>query len=191
MNETPANPQAPNIQSLDPQSLNLRDIHLPDPISWWPISAGWWIVLAAIVLSIIIIFVLRKVYKSRQLNRDISSEIDHIKKQFLQNQNKSQLAKSLSILLRRASISFYPAKDIAGLTGDDWLSMLDQSNKKPLGELCFQSDIGKLLISAPYQSEDSLADYDSAALIRLCESWLVSKHDKTLPQTSQNKVSLS
>jgi hypothetical protein len=182
MNENPINTQPQNPQSLDPQSLNLRDIHLPDPISWWPISAGWWMLLAALVLSIIIIFVLRKIYKSRQLNRDINSEIDHIKKQFSQDQDKSQLAKSLSILLRRASISFYPARDIAGLTGDNWLAMLDQSNKKPVAELCFQSDIGRLLISAPYQSADSLNDYDDAALIRLCKSWLLSKHDKTLPQ---------
>ena len=186
MNETHVNSQTLDPQSLDPQSLNLRDIHLPNPISWWPISAGWWLVLGALVLLLIVVFIVQKIYKSRQLNRDINSEIEHIKKQFLQNQNKSQLAKSLSIILRRASISFYPAKDVAGLTGESWLTLLDQSHAKPLNKLCFQSDIGKVLISAPYQSADSLADYDSAALIRLCESWLLSKHSQTLPQ--KNKV---
>ena len=169
-----------NPQAVDPQALNLRDIHLPDPVSWWPISAGWWLILVGVLLLIITIFVIRKIYKSRQLKRDISSEIELIKKQFAQDQNKSQLAKSLSILLRRASISFYPAKSIAGSTGEDWLTLLDQSSAKPLNNLQFQSDIGKVLISAPYQSEDSLADYDSTALIHLCESWLLSSHNRPL-----------
>lgn len=175
MNQPVTNPPA-----VDPQSLNLRDIHLPDPVSWWPISAGWWLAFAGILLLLITIFVIRKIYKSRQLKRDISSEIELIKKQFTQDQNKSQLAKSLSILLRRASISFYPAKSIAGLTGENWLILLDQSNAKPLNKLQFQSDIGKVLICAPYQSEDSLADYDSTALIHLCESWLLSSHSRPL-----------
>ncbi len=175
------NPQAVNPQEIDPQSLDLRDIHLPDPISWWPIAPGWWIVLASFVLLLVSIYVIRKIYLSRQLKRDISTEIEHIKRQFEQTKNKSQLAKSLSVLLRRASISFYPAKYIAGLTGEKWLALLDQSNVKPLNDLKFQSDVGKVLISAPYQSEDSLTDYDTSALIRLCESWLLSSHSKPLP----------
>jgi len=175
MNEAITNPPA-----VDPLTLNLRDIHLPDPVSWWPVSAGWWLVFVSVLLLLITIFVIRKIYKSRQLKRDINSEIERIKKQFTHDQDKSQLAKSLSILLRRASISFYPAKDIAGLTGQNWLTLLDQTNAKPLNDFQFQSDIGKALIYAPYQSENSLADYDSSALIQLCESWLLSSHNRPL-----------
>ncbi|MDT8282685.1 MAG: DUF4381 domain-containing protein [Gammaproteobacteria bacterium] len=175
------NPPAMNPQGIDPQTLNLRDIHLPDPISWWPPAPGWWLLLSGFVLLLVSIYMLRKIYRSRQLKRDIKTQIEHIKRQFAQTNNKSQLAKSLSILLRRASISFYPARTIAGLTGEKWLALLDQSNVRPLNDLKFQSDIGKVLISAPYQSEASLADYDSVALIRLCESWLLSSHSKPLP----------
>jgi len=174
-------PQMLDPQVLDPGTLNLRDIHLPEPISWWPIAPGWWIVTAGILLLLVLIFITRKIYLSHQLKRDISSEIDIIKQQFQQTQNRSELARSLSILLRRASITYYPAENIAGLTGEDWLSLLDTSwsekdhNKSSIK---FHSDVGKILITAPYQAEDSLADFDAQALIQLCESWLLSSHDK-------------
>jgi len=35
----------------DPSSIPLRDIHLPDPIGWWPPAPGWSIVLGLLVLA--------------------------------------------------------------------------------------------------------------------------------------------
>jgi len=185
MNETVINPQALNTQTLNPQTLNLRDIHLPEPVSWWPIAPGWWIIIASIFLIIAVVFISRKIYISKQLKRDIKAELENIKQQFQKTQNKSQLAKSLSILLRRASISYYPKADIAGLTGNNWLSYLDESKTNSSADNSFQSDIGKVLLSAPYLPdkslyEDSKLDFDAQRLIRLCESWLQSPHKKTL-----------
>jgi hypothetical protein len=162
------NEQSMIPQGLNPETLNLRDIHLPEAISWWPLAPGWWIIAGATLLFIIVFFVSRKIsrktyrrYKrSRQLKRDIKSELEHIKQHYKQTQNESALAKSLSILLRRASISYYPAKDTAGLTGDDWLSWLDTGNTKNTGKR-FQSNIGKMLLTAPYIAEDSKLDFDT------------------------------
>jgi len=163
---------------MNEQTLNLRDIHLPEPISWWPVAPGWWLLLAAVILLVAIIIFSRKVYKSRQLKRDVHAELEFIKQQYQAAGNKSQLAKSLSILLRRASISFYPATNIAGLTSEDWLTYLDNTNaSKNTG---FQSEIGKTLITAPYLPDNSKLDYDADALIKLCESWFLSPH-KTTP----------
>ena len=35
------NPAAINANPLD----QLRDIHLPEPISWWPLAPGWWLLI--------------------------------------------------------------------------------------------------------------------------------------------------
>ena len=167
-------------QSLTPQNLDLRDIHLPDPISWWPIAPGWWLVIVSLLLIIAVIFILRKIYLGKQLKRDVTSELENIKQQFHKTQNKSQLAKSLSILLRRASITYYPENNIAGLTGNNWLNYLDITNSNASSDRVFQSDTGEVLLSAPYLPDNSIQDYDAQALIQLCESWLRSSHKKAL-----------
>ncbi len=171
----------PDQQPLDLQQLDLRDIHLPEAISWWPIAPGWWIILAVTILIITAIFIARKIYLKKQLARDIHTELDDIKQQYKQTENKSQLAKSLSILLRRANISYYPKTDKAGLIGSEWLTYLDSTMAAASTDKKFQSDIGKVLLSAPYLPDGANLDFDATKLIHLCESWLGSKHKKTSP----------
>ena len=156
------------------QTLELRDIHLPEPISWWPIAPGWWFIAASLIFIGAIIFLSRKAYIKKQLNRDINSELESIKKEYQQTQNKSQLAKSLSILLRRANISYFPKTDVAGLIGNQWLIYLDGTNKSKAQN--FHSDTGKALLTAPYLPDNAKLDYDAQSLIQLCESWLNSAH---------------
>lgn len=170
---------------MNEQTLNLRDIHLPEPISWWPLAPGWWILLAAALLFIAVLLISRKIYRSRQLKRDIKAELELIKSQFQTTQNKSQLAKSLSILLRRASISFYPETNIAGLTGEHWLNFLDKTTAKPSANISFNSSAGQILLTAPYLPENTELDFDALSLINLCESWLLASHKK-IPQVSQS-----
>lgn len=174
---------------MNQQTLNLRDIHLPEPISWWPIAPGWWLVAGGLLIIFTLVFLGRKIYRSRQLKRDINTELENIKQQFQKTQNESQLAKALSVLLRRANITYYSlnnfnGEDVAGLTGDNWLAWLDKTHTKPDSAVSsknikFQSDIGRILTTAPYMADKSKLDYDAAGLIQLCESWLLSPHTKT------------
>ena len=159
---------------MDKQVLDLRDIHLPEPISWWPVSSGWWFLLACFITIFVIIFFAKKYYKSKQLNREIRTEIQQIKKQFRRSKDKLELAQSLSVLLRRASISLYSEKKVAGLTGDQWLAFLDKTRtaKSSTTMHNFQSETGKALITAPYLPHTSDFDFDTKALIKICEDWL-------------------
>ena len=36
---------------MDPEQIPLRDLHLPDAISWWPLAPGWWIVLGLALIA--------------------------------------------------------------------------------------------------------------------------------------------
>lgn len=181
MNEPATNPATLNAETPASQALNLRDIHLPEAISWWPVAPGWWMLIASLFLIVIVFFIINKIHASRQLKREIKSEMEAIKQQFQKTQDKSRLAKSLSILLRRACISYYPKTNVAGLTGNDWLAYLDQTRNSTSSEVFFQSDIGNILLSAPYLPDNSDMTFDTETLVRLCESWLHASH-KTLPK---------
>lgn len=168
------------------QTLELRDIHLPEPISWWPVAPGWWMVFATLLFIIFAAIITRKIYQRRQLKRDIAAELNQIKQQFKETQNKSQLAKSLSILLRRASISYYPTANIAGLTGESWLRWLDDSHNVSTDKIPantrFQSDSGKILLNAPYLPAETELDFDAEKLLDLCTSWLMTAHSRKYVQ---------
>ena len=175
---------------MDQQVLDLKDIHLPAPISWWPIATGWWLLLACMVLLIIIIYFSRKYYKSKQLNREINAEFALIKKRYWRTKNKSELARSLSVLLRRTSISLYSEKEVAGLTGENWLAFLDNTSKKQKNANSratqkFQSDTGNALVVLPYLPENNNYDFDAQALISLCETWLKTPGAQT-PETQRS-----
>ena len=43
------------MQSPGENTLQLHDIHLPDPAGWWPPAPGWWI-LALLLLALLIWF---------------------------------------------------------------------------------------------------------------------------------------
>ena len=163
---------------MNEQPLDLRDIHLPEPISWWPIAPGWWMLVIGTIIILSIVILARRIYKSKQLKRDIRDELDSIKQTFQETSNRSQLAKSLSILLRRASISFYPSENIAGLTGKDWLVYLDDTNASSNKKVTFNSETGRTLLSAPYLPDNSQINFDTEALITLCEAWLLSPHSR-------------
>jgi uncharacterized protein DUF4381 len=166
------------MPGTDPTTLPLRDIHLPDPISWWPFAPGWWVLLLLIIVtgSLIVFFIRRRrhyrtsaVYLARQ-------ELDSIKNEFVLNQDKSILVKKLSELIRRLSISIFKRGEAASLTGQDWLGFLDQCVENNL----FSNGIGRVLIEAPYQDKP---DYDSTELITLISTWIESVSHRKRKQT--------
>jgi hypothetical protein len=168
-------------QNQPPQaeSLPLRDIHLPDAISWWPPATGWWLVLGSIVATLIIVLLVKKIRQRNQLKKSALDALTEIRNQYENNNDKKVLAQSLSVLLRRASISFYPRNNVASLTGEQWLQHLDNTSDKK----GFKTSVGSTLITAPYLPDDKNPDdqnnsIDANSLISLCESWIRSQPKK-------------
>lgn len=150
------------------EPLPLRDIHLPDPVSWWPPAPGWWLLLVLMAVIISGIFLFKRIRKRRLLRRTALNEFRILREQYNQNHNRVELVKSLSVLMRRSSISFYPRSTSASLTGDQWLQQLDKTARRK----AFESGNGRILATAPYLPPDSTIDVDFDDLLSLCEDWL-------------------
>ena len=157
------------MQDTGSASLPLRDIHLPDPVSLWPLASGWWILMIFFVIFFSLTIYLIRRYRNHKISAFYlaKEELERIKTDFNISQNKSNLIKELSELIRRLSISVFPLKESAGLTGEKRLNFLNQySNNNEFG-----NGIGRILIEGPYQANPR---FDSNELIDLI-STLVDK----------------
>ena len=160
------------MQGASPDPLaQLRDIHLPPPVSWWPPAPGWWgVALVLLLLLAALVWWLRRPAGRRQpVGRSALAELARIEARFKQTGDSARLAAELSILLRQVAISRDDPTSVAALKGEAWLAYLDQTG----GGEGFRHGPGQVLISAPYQRH---AELEAGALIALVRQWLA-RHD--------------
>ena len=100
---------------MDP--LPLRDIHLPDPVSWWPPAPGWW--LLAGVLAGLLILLLRRRAQLNVRRAGLRAFAD-IQRDFQDHCDDQRLSADVSTLLRRICLTYLPRESVASLTGKAW-----------------------------------------------------------------------
>jgi len=148
------------------QALQLRDIHLPDSVSWWPPAPGYWLILILILLMIVSVWLFRRWYRQQKLKRVIQNELRRIEQDFQQSNDALRLSRELSVLLRRVSLACFPNSGCESLVGEHWLSFLDQQLPDS-GE--FVAGVGQVLVTAPYSRQ---IDIDAQGLLVLCQRWV-------------------
>jgi len=154
--------------------LDIRDIHLPAPIDWWPLAPGWWILVSIILGLLVIGMIIFYWRRHHALCRSVQQHLKTIESKYQESQDAIQLVKSISVLLRRTSITSFPGAEIASLTGQDWLSFLDEFLSKSPHENGFSSGVGKVLIEAPYNPN---CEVNTEELLVLSRFWL-KKHTR-------------
>jgi hypothetical protein len=154
---------------MNPDLSQLRDIHLPAPVSWWPPAPGWWLLLIIVVLGVSIA---RFIYYRRKRNawrRTAIAQLRQLRDQAARQESSQTVVCELSVLMRRVAISRFPRESSASLSGDKWLAFLDNNGHGGTG---FQSAIGKLLVTAPYSPQMKVSSTDLTRLLTLCENWI-------------------
>ncbi|MCP3870155.1 MAG: DUF4381 domain-containing protein [Gammaproteobacteria bacterium] len=157
------------------EQLALRDLHLPDPITWWPPAPGWWwlgLILAICILCIAIVYRQRD---RRRTRKALQHAVLELSEHYQRNPDPKVLVESLSVLIRRASLTYFPREQVAALTGESWLTFLDQGASGNE----FSQGVGRALIEAPYRPTCQI---DGDALITLTRQWL-----KALPAVARQQ----
>lgn len=148
----------------DPLS-DLRDIHLPDPVSFWPPAPGWWIALILLMgLIPLSIWAFRKIRIPKAF-RTARHELQGLRESYAANQQDLTLTVGLSRLLRRYAIAVYGREHVAGLTGQHWLTFLNEKGHTNQ----FTDGVGNVLVSAPYGSHETIRGQELLATV---EQWL-------------------
>jgi len=156
---------------MNPTPLDLKDIHEPEAIGWWPPAIGWWVLAVSIPLLIILLVWFYKRLTRKTALKTAKKILARIKRDAAQD-NLQKLGE-LSVLVRRVAISVSPRAKAAGLTGRQWLEFLDTSVKGTP----FSEGIGQLLADAPYRKTPP-TELEISQLIDLCEDWLKAQGKK-------------
>jgi hypothetical protein len=151
---------------MNPAELPLRDIHVPAPPAWWPPAPGWWILCGILVAGAAAFWWWwRRRRRAATAAQIALRELARLRAAAPQI-GAATLARELSVLMRRAAISFYPRAEAAAITGEAWLQFLD----RPLEGNPFSKGPGRLLAELPYRPGAAAAE--TGPLLDLCERWI-------------------
>ncbi len=140
----------------------IREIKLPDGVSWWPPAPGWWLLAGLILLAVVAGIAL---YRRRALRRAALRELDRLRREYQSIGDPSALAAGLSKLLRRVTLARARRTAVAGLRGEAWLGHLDRTGRTR----DFSSGPGRVLHTLPYSGE---GEVEASALLSLARRWI-------------------
>lgn len=149
--------------AADPLS-ELRDIHLPTPVGWWPPAPGWWL-LAFLLIGLIAVAAVAVRRARRSPRRAALAEVAHLRRTHQRDPQANILAAALSSLLRRYALARFPGESVAGLTGERWLAFLERNG----GGAELSTGAGHALLTEPYRGN---ANVEAEQLIASVEAWI-------------------
>jgi len=140
---------------VDPQALPLRGLHLPEPVGWWPLAPGWWLLIAVLVVAsaLLIRTWLQRRARSAARRRALR-QLEESRSAYAHHGNPVTLGAEVSELLRRTMLAYAPRAEVAGLTGDAWLAWLDRDLDEPR----FRDGPGRKLLELPYRNPETVAE---------------------------------
>ncbi len=148
--------------------LPLRDIHLPDPVSWFPPAIGWWLLAAFAVFMVLLIRWLLRISSRPRLKQRARDQIEFVVVTYLEQQDEQDLVQQLSVTLKRIGMSYFERNRIAGASGVPWLKQLNGLVKQQ----CRLSDEQLELLSlAPYQQPPQVSKAQATQLVDSVRQW--------------------
>ncbi|MBY0377411.1 MAG: DUF4381 domain-containing protein [Gammaproteobacteria bacterium] len=145
----------------------LRDIHTPNTLSWWPLAPGWFAVaLFALILIVWFVYGYKKHRQKVQRRQSLLQHLHRLQHNLIE-EHYPLVYQDLSTLLRRIALLTHDRVEVAHLTGEEWLNFLDAQCQTQI----FSRDIGRLLLSAPYfPGNESIANPEP--LLKVTEEWI-------------------
>lgn len=137
----------------------------PEPVSLFPSTPGWWILLAVMAGLVARAFWLRRQRDLRnQYRREALAELVTIRERL--SSGSREAVRELAPLLRATAIAASGHDFISGLEGDDYAAALAElspgEDRVPVADLR----------SLAYAPLDDLAGLDIEGLIKSVESWI-------------------
>ncbi|MCD0506161.1 DUF4381 domain-containing protein [Bordetella petrii] len=153
----------------------LRELPLPPPVPYWPLTWGWALVAALLLLALCwssIAYVRRR--RRNLYRRQALRELDNLARQAT---GDPLAARALPALLKRTALAAHPPgqrASLASLRGDAWLHSLETGARD-----VFPADSASLLATLAYAPDAKVRGLDAAVVRGLIEAsrrWMERHH---------------
>ena len=161
----------------------MRDVHLPDAISWWPLAPLWWLAIAIVLISLMLVILkIRRTRKAKAYRHEANIELQrhYTKWQNDEPQSDNLYLQHANRVLKRVAI--YLDSSSSKLSGEKWIDYLQRYSPKPLSE-----ETRAALSTGLYQANTS-ADVKEIHK-ELC-NWLLNHIKTTTPQSEKHSNKL-
>lgn len=143
----------------------LKDIHLPSPIHWWPLAPGWYVLIIGCVLMVMgFIHSAHRRHLNARPKKQALILLVHYITEYEQEKDSQMTSARISELLRRVALAYYPRADVASLSGEAWIAFL---NKTSHG-IEF-TPVKSMLLESPFKSSEPI---NLKPLILRAQAWI-------------------
>jgi len=105
------------MESTTSSLQDLSDIVVPDPVPFWPLGQGSYLLFAAIViLAGILVYFYWVRYKKNQYRREGLILLGN-----------AVTVYDVSVILKRVALAVFPRTQVASLYGDEWIDFLQKT----------------------------------------------------------------
>jgi len=146
----------------------IEEVHLPEPISWWPQTIGW----KLLVLLLLLLLSYRVVIQTKLWwhNRYRRVALKRLSELESSASGWQYVVRQLPFLLKTTALLAYPRVDVAQLSGKPWLRFLDSQYTGP----AFSDGVGQELLAVSYKPNSlwMLSESEAQVLITMTRAWI-------------------
>jgi len=172
---------------MDSEDLlnQLADIHLPEPVGFWPPAPGWWILAVVLLIAAGLAW---RWYARERARREIVghalAELDRCYQRYTAADGDSETAderrlryvNEVNSVLRRVALVHFPGANVASLGGREWVDFIREN-----GDSSRLDD--ELAVALSYGRFQTRCDVNTEALYDLGQAWIRSLYSG-IPNTS-------
>lgn len=163
------------MNNAAPSIDQLKELALPDPVSYMPQTWGW----AALLLVILLGLSLWAVYRNQKwrrnaYRRDALARLAQLQRALTSDSGQLAALRELPELLKRVALSMPGQPQVGTLSGDAWQTFLVRHSPERL-----PPDFDQQLARLAYAPDAHLQRLDSAQrlhLLSLCKVWVEHHH---------------
>lgn len=119
------------MNGADPLA-QLRDIHLPQAVSWWPPAIGWWLLAVLLLAGLLALcwWLLRR-HRASAYRRQARHELDTVFASWQADGDTVRYLQSINGVLKRVALQSFRRDRVARLSGSAWFEFLDAQTTSP------------------------------------------------------------